>query len=928
MGQNFSARSGGVISDSGVITVAGTGTFITDVDDIDIVLDSSNAITGAITFTTQTNAATNGADVTLNNGSTAISLATFTTEGNLTLTTTNAAAFDVQAHTVNGNLSVTTGGTITQTGNLTVTGTSSFTTSGVSAITLSSTNVLTGAVSLANGGAADIAIDNGTTALNLGTVTSGQNFSATSGGGVTDSGVITVAGTSLFNSDVAGQVITLDSVNAMTGAVSITHTGAADVSIDNGVTALNLGTVSVGQNFTAISGGGISDSGVITVAGTSLFNSDVAAQTILLDSINAMTGAVSITHTGAADVSIDNGTTALNLGTVTVGQNFTARSGGGITDSGVITVAGTSLFNSDVAGQVITLDTTTNAMTGAVSITHTGAADVTIDNGVTALNLGTVSAGQNFSATSGSPITQSGSLTVAGTAAFTTDTGDTNITLDNTSNAITGAITFTTQSSGTNNADIFLDNGTTAISLAGFTTEGDLTLRSDAAIALAGHTVNGNLVVTSDAGTITQSAALTVTGTSAFTTTAAGNNITLSTTTNAFTGAVSFSTNGAADVTVDNGTTALNLGTVTVGQNLLVTSGEAITDSGVITVGGTAGFTTDVADKAITLDSQNVISNNVSFTTSGTGGDVTFDNGTTAIGIGTLTVGGDLSLLTDAAQTISSAITLTGAGAALGITVDGGNALNVQAALTTNAGNVTLSADDDVIFTATGDISSTNGNISVTADDDATSDAGSGGALTMADGTVFNAGSGTITGIADEDITLGQMTTTNATTAAITLNTASGNILDGGDTNEDLTAASGTVVATTGGGTFGTTANAIEITSAALSTSGIPVVVANPVAAETLSGTTKTVGEASVDQTINIVENLAGTVEKGNQIVTGNSGSTVSAGVNPLQPGPGPVIVDVYSQKYKLVNTEGAEPQIVPALGQLNDIWVDDEEEN
>ncbi|MBC8283117.1 MAG: hypothetical protein H8E32_04830, partial [Nitrospinae bacterium] len=88
------------------------------------------------------------------------------------------------------------------------------------------------------------------------------------------------------------------------------------------------------------------------------------------------------------------------------------------------------------------------------------------------------------------------------------------------------------------------------------------------------------------------------------------------------------------------------------------------------------------------------------------------------------------------------------------------------------------------------------------------------------------------------------------------------------------------------------------------------------------------VGEASVEQTINIVENLAGTVGKGNQIVTGNSGSTVSAGVNPLQPGPGPVIVDVYSQKYKLVNTEGAEPQIVPALGQLNDIWVDDEEEN
>ena len=43
-----------VISDSGVITVAGTATFITDVNDIDIVLNGDNAITGALTFTTQT----------------------------------------------------------------------------------------------------------------------------------------------------------------------------------------------------------------------------------------------------------------------------------------------------------------------------------------------------------------------------------------------------------------------------------------------------------------------------------------------------------------------------------------------------------------------------------------------------------------------------------------------------------------------------------------------------------------------------------------------------------------------------------------------------------------------------------------------------------------------------------------------------------
>ena len=170
------------------------------------------------------------------------------------------------------------------------------------------------------------------------------------------------------------------------------------------------------------------------------------------------------------------------------------------------------------------------------------------------------------------------------------------------------------------------------------------------------------------------------------------------------------------------------------------------------------------------------------------------------------------------------------------------------------------------------------------------------------------------------------MTTTNSTSSAITLNTTSGNILDGGDIDEDLTAASGTVDVTTGGGTFGTDANAIEITSAALTTTGLPVTVVTSTSEETLSGTTETVGEASVDQTINIVENLIGTVEQGNQIVAGNSGSTVSAGVNTNQPGSGPFIVDVYSESYELVKTEVGDTQIAPAMKQLNDLWLDDED--
>ena len=60
----------------------------------------------------------------------------------------------------------------------------------------------------------------------------------------------------------------------------------------------------------------------------------------------------------------------------------------------------------------------------------------------------------------------------------------------------------------------------------------------------------------------------------------------------------------------------------------------------------------------------------------------------------------------------------------------------------------------------------------------------------------------------------------------------------------------------------------------------------------------------------------------------GNSSSTVSAGIGSLQLGAGPVIVDVFSQSFELVKIEGADPQVAPAMNQLNDIWVSEENGN
>ncbi len=1005
---NLFITTGGTITDTGTTTVSGTASFTTDVANQAITLDSANAITGAITFTSAAGSTTS--NVTIDNGTTNLILA---------------------GTTIRGTLTATSGGTITQSGALTVDSTSSFTTDvAAQSITLDNTsNVFTGAVSLSTTGAADATIDNGTTALILGTVGIGQNLSVTAGNTITDSGVITVGGTASFTTDVNDQAITLDSSNAITGAVSFTTQTAggntANVTLDNGSTAINLGTLSIAGSFsgtttssistsgttttatgltlnantginfsnditsggstfidadadgvgndgdftisaaaafssggntisitsndiiittsagTAIDSGGaattllVSDGGTIGLGGTALnwtldgseleqisatgltigdntngnitvngitaansnnitgtvtLNATAAGGTITFDTTastfnalatNAETGinvtiglatdtgtltldadsdndgggtltitdAVTTTNsainfigagfaidTGSSnsgnanttveastavsigvgagagtfsvnDTKIDNmattgtlvignsglssaitfdnvtagsknislltsstiddadadatnltttGTLSLTSGAAIGGTNLlnidvasvTVTSSGGnnvtitdqgtsdttfnittggagnisvtqdannlifsgvstsgnltaiattgtITDTGTVTVGGTGTFTTSANNQAITLDTL--AVTGNMFFTTSGTTgNVTIDNGTTAIIFGASTINGSLSATTGGTMSQAGALTVSGTSSFTTDVNDQAITLNNTSNALTGAVTFTTQTAGGDTGNVTIDNGTTNL-------------------VLAASTIAGSLTATTG-GTITQSGALTVDSTSSFTTDVANQSITLNNTSNDFAGAVSLSTTGSGDATLDNGTTALILGTVGIGQNLVVTAGNTITDTGVITVGGTASFTTDVASNNITLDSSNAITGAVSFTTSGTG-TASFNNGSTAISLGTINVGGLFTGTTTSSIATSIAFSTSG-----GMTLNANTGITLSHNVTTG-GAVTIDTDvdnngvGDFTISSSAVLSSTGNTISITAND-------------------------------------------------------------------------------------------------------------------------------------------------------------------------------------------------------------------
>ena len=134
------------------------------------------------------------------------------------------------------------------------------------------------------------------------------------------------------------------------------------------------------------------------------------------------------TNGAASNASLTNNQATL-LGTVTVGGNLTiVRSVGNLTETGVATVTGTSSFTTSAASATIALGST-NLLTGAVTLSTNGTgANASLTNGVATV-LAASSIGGNLAITDTvGNITQTGVLTVPGTATFTASAAAATIT--------------------------------------------------------------------------------------------------------------------------------------------------------------------------------------------------------------------------------------------------------------------------------------------------------------------------------------------------------------------------------------------------------------------------------------------------------------------------------------------------------------------
>lgn len=757
-----------------------------------------------------------GSGITLSSaGALALSASNTTSAGNLVLTSTGSTLNLDNALVSQGAVTMTANSGLTLS-NSTLTATGNINLQGGSSLSLASGMNISGAdITL---GGTTITANNGSLTLNsTGSITASNSLASVTTASLTASSGISLAGLS------ANGTVDLNSGTGnttITGAVTTTNNAL-------NITASDLiltGSLNPGTSATSIN---VSNSGNLGLG----FTSGFAGMNISNAELALITGDLNLIN---GSITIASGTSLNLVGKLTIGQ-----SGGTITGQGAMTLSGTT-------GLVIN----TSAINSAGDITLAAATgNITTEGAITLESTGAINLNNNFIA-SGAIVLKSNGLTLggstlsSGTASTTIQTNLANATIglgaSNCGGTCGLSLTSTELGKITAGSLIIGDNTNGNITVEGIaSTDTDqfasvtLNATSSASSVIFENSASTFQAVTVNAGNgITLSSNLTTNGTTSFDSDSDANGSgvftlsagqTLNTNSNSLSitssdislGASSAINSGTATLLASQSGQTIGLGSGAGSFSLNNTELSQITATG-LTIGNSSNGT-------ITVDNVTSFSGPLTLNATATGSAVNF-SGTASSGLGNLTlnagtgginIGVDLGLtgtlnlntLGTANATVLSNNTLTlgtsTIGGTLNVTIGGDNSLNVNGTIQTGA-NANLKADDDIIFTSAGDITTTSGNIAVAADNDSDNN-GSGGAITMASGSTFSSSTGTLALSADEDITLGLL----STSSSVTLNSTNGGVRDADSTSLDISASSLIANLVTG---FGTSDNAIETT--------------------------------------------------------------------------------------------------------------------
>ena len=479
---------------------------------------------GAITVATDTGGNATGNDITqvtgtlLNVGSGTVNLSTSTiagrnigtaganiltragtisaTSGSSGIFINNQTGVDLANINTTGAFALTTNGPITQSGAAAVTGTATVAAGAANDITLNHSGNTFGTVAITSGNNVTL---RDSTALSLGTSTVSGALDVRANGNLTQSGALNVTGSSTFGVG-AGNNVTLSTAANNFSSVAVTNANNVTLRDSN---ALILGASTVSGNLSLTTGGALSQTGAVSVVGTTTLTATAPATDILLASqANNFGGLLSFGGTRAnfRDVQLGNvsasatipsfagltnlrnltlvfDTAPITLPAITLaaGGNLALSAGGAITDNGNLIVPGTTTLAAGLNN--IALDNANN-FTGDVSVISGN--NVTL-NDVNDLTLGPSIIAGTLNVTTAGAVTQIGAL------------------------AVTGA---TMLDAGVN--DIILTNGGNDFSTVGVTSGNNVTLIDANALTINASTVSGNF--SANAADVTVGGAVVSTG--------------------------------------------------------------------------------------------------------------------------------------------------------------------------------------------------------------------------------------------------------------------------------------------------------------------------------------------------------------------------------------------------------------------------------
>ncbi|RRS31625.1 MAG: hypothetical protein OI74_13335, partial [Gammaproteobacteria bacterium (ex Lamellibrachia satsuma)] len=556
----------GTITDSGVLDIGGDAQFTTTALNGSVILDQASDIDGALIVTTD---GTGAASVT--NLADAVDLGTITT----------------------AQLTIGAAGAIIDSGVLDIGGDAQFTTTAANgSVTLDQASDVDGALIVTTDGTGTTSVTNLTDVIDLGTITTAQLMVAS--GTITDSGVLDIGGDAQFTTTAANGSVTLDQASDIDGALIVTTDGTGTTSVTNLTDAIDLGTITTAQ-LTIGAAGTIIDSGVLDIGGDAQFTTTALNGSVTLDQASDIDGALIVDTDGTGTTSVTNMTDAIDLGTITTAQ-LTIGVAGAITDSGVLDIGGDALFTTTAANGSVTLDQASD-IDGALIVTTDGTGTTSVTNLADAIDLGAITTAQLTLGAAGA-ITDSGTLSVNGSALFVTrNDAAADITLNDANSqfgflavrtlneggttAVAGAIDVT--ESGVMNINQVEALGTAVLTAETIIGGGNITAANLNLNATGGGVVLPEMSLTdldvTASGSITQSGALSIGGTSSFTTGA--NDITLVDEHNDFIGAVSVNNSGNNTVTVRDKDT-LVVGDIAAGGDTIMWA-DSILQTGNIT---------------------------------------------------------------------------------------------------------------------------------------------------------------------------------------------------------------------------------------------------------------------------------------------------------------------------------------------------------